>query len=724
MTTHLALRIRFRFSWQLGILAQLLVLCFVQIATLLAASPPSLPGTVAFRNNKNWTKFDNRGFRWNITREGTVAGIADSRWLFRNGNGWERSGVPATPNTNTYARGLRLMVNGSPFSAPNYRNRLIGERGISLGPWTKGSLSVTRQIYIDQKASYGRWIDTVTNTGTATKTVTLLYHSQLGNTIQKAETSSGANTIRKEDWALVTSDAVAKFPAITHVFASPGAKIRPTIRWAGKEIRYTFTVMIPPKAAVGICLFEMPRKNFDTAKKTLSAFDVDKELEKILPKTRRLLLNLAENPLILSGVGIIRPEENDTLTLHDGTEYAGTLTNATFRVKTPFGERTIPAKNVLAALLPTRNDPRIILALKDSQVVKGALMEKTVTIIPKSDKTPASPIAVPLWKVQSFAYRISPEKPEATTPDKPTVTLQKGGQLAFEPKGLDLTFLTEYGRLKLQPEQLAAITLNVPGRVSHRVTFRNGSKLSGLLLATKFTLPLASGKMLKVSRRKINGFRFSPDPKSLDDQEQIVTLRNGDVLRGKLQGKSLTIQTPNGLVTLADKDLASLVRKAFGTSTLRFHKGSTTGSLVEKTLPFQITTGPTISLYGGHVKTIAFPKPKAKPQPKPKPQPKAKPTTPPASAKVKALKAQIQARKTAIDALTGNIADLTRKMAELPARAVARRRLEVDLKKMSAQLADQQAQLKNLQAILGLTQAGEAMKRLSNERSTHYPRIN
>lgn len=790
MTVRLASQIRFRFSWQHGALALLLLLCVtssVGASKRLIASPPQIPGQVSF----NWIKNDGAGFRWDITSQGTVNdGIHDA-----------------------YDGGLSLQVNGSSFSMSGYGKLLAGGNGISIGPWKRGSLSVTRQIYIDPTIGYCRWIDLVTNTGNSEVSVPLHYRSNLGGTISQAETSSGTvnktnsgNVIQKKDWAFVTTGSSSSRPSLVHVFATPQSKIRPSLRWSSDDIYCNFTVKIPPKATVGICLFEMQRRGFGAAKTAMKEFNVNKELAKIPAKTRRLLLNMPSSLLMLGEVGLIRLDDQDTLTLRDGKEHAGTLTNATFRVKTPFGEKTIPAKNVLAALLPTRNDSRIILALKDGQVVSGSLMEETITITPKAGKTPASPIAVPLWKVHSFTYRISPEKPETITLDKPTVTLQKGGQLAFDPKGLDLTFLTEYGRLKLQPDQLAAITLNVPGRVSHQATFRNGSTLSGLLLTMKFTLPLTfSSEPVTLSRRKIQAFRFTSQPPTKEDRAQVALLRNGDTLRGKLLGDSLTIKTQNGKSTIAVKDLATLTQSATGATTLTQHKGTRlTGNLVEKTLPFQITAGPTLKLYIGHLTNITFPKPKPKPKVKPKPKPKpptppaspeidaikkkiavikarnlqsqakikalsndpaakrdqnhaqliaaeraklaegeamlknlqaqldraksAKPTPKPATTptppEIKALKAQMQTLKTAIEALTKKSAEATQKAKEMPIRAVARRRIEEYLKKIDAQLADQQAQLKNLQAQLGLTQAGEAMKRLSNERSTHYPCIN
>jgi hypothetical protein len=206
MTVRLASRIRFRFSWPHGALALLLLLCVsssVGASKRLIASPPQIPGRVTF----NWIKNDGAGFRWDITSQGTVNdGIHDA-----------------------YDGGMSLQVNGSTFSSPSgYGKLLEGGNGITIGPRKRGNLSITRQTYIDPTIGYCRWIDLVTNTGNSEVSVPLNYRSNLGSSISKTETSSGAKssgsgTIRKKDWAFVTTSSSSNRPSLVHVFATPSS---------------------------------------------------------------------------------------------------------------------------------------------------------------------------------------------------------------------------------------------------------------------------------------------------------------------------------------------------------------------------------------------------------------------------------------------------------------------------------------------------------------------
>ena len=86
-----------------------------------------------------------------------------------------------------------------------------------------------------------------------------------------------------------------------------------------------------------------------------------------------------------------------------------------------------------------------------------------------------------------------------------------------------------------------------------------------------------------------------------------VTLRNGDVLYGRILDETLTMQTRYGAATAQPSDVTELTFTPglVGPAKMHLRNGTTvTGKFVGRTIDFQITPGPKLPLFVGHVVRI------------------------------------------------------------------------------------------------------------------------
>ena len=117
-----------------------------------------------------------------------------------------------------------------------------------------------------------------------------------------------------------------------------------------------------------------------------------------------------------------------------------------------------------------------------------------------------------------------------------------------------------------------------------------------------------------------------------------MQLRNEDILAGRISAGEIKVTTANGQqVNVQGDDIAELTvpeGASVGNVRLKLQNGTTVeGVLVGKTISFQVTPGPKLDVYVGHITQIAQPKlPSAaaatRPAPAPKPKPKPKPKKP------------------------------------------------------------------------------------------------
>ena len=531
---------------------------------------------------------DGAGYRWDITSNGLVNdGTKDA-----------------------YDGGMQLTINTNYSFAWNGPGKISGDgREIEMGPFNAGGINVYRRVYVDDKKGYCRWIDIFENLGGASVNLSLQWYSNTGGSTQEIHTSGGKGQLTEKDWGVVTlSGDNNENPALVHLFASPGSKVRPKFAYKLNDdnLYTTLTVAVPAKKTIAICHIEAQRKPSADAKKFLADFNFGQELDKVPPSLRRLILNMTTGATMTVGkVELTRSDSKDLAVLRNGDEMLGDLTAAAYEVEAPFGKVHLDAGRVLGIVCPDADDATALLALSDGQVVSGKLVSGSITM----KLANGSEVSLQADKLASATYRLSKEKPYDITLARPAILLRSGAQLFFDKAALDAAFQSEYGDLKLSADDLAAIQFDTPEGGMHRAIFRNGSVLSGLMKAPTQKLKLDVGPTLTAPMSLIERITF---PTAEADRSKLAeaTLRNEDVLVGAIADKSLTVVSRSGKVTVAPGDIAEVQfqPESLGQVQIRLRNGTTvSGRLAEQAIKFKIEPGPELSLYAGHITKIVFP---------------------------------------------------------------------------------------------------------------------
>ncbi len=535
-----------------------------------------------------WNNNDGAGYRWDIystygyINSGTNSAYSNGMYLYCNNNG-------------VYSNTRQVSKDG---------------HELLLGPWSNNNITVYRRIYIDPKVGYARWIDIFTNNSGSDQSVPIRYNLNTGYSLKDVKTTTGGESLGKKDWGLVTYPSGSNAPALVHFFATRGAKEKPVLTYntGNNTMQYNMTLSIPAGETRAVCFFQAQRHPHDKAEKLLESFNLSRELQKVPANLRKILVNMSGPMVTLGSLELPRDAKNDLAVTLAGNEFLGTIINDQYTLKTFYGELSFEPNQVMGLSVPDVNDKHVLLGLVDGQVVAGEL-----TSGPLKLKLPSgSEMTLPTSKLKTIAYRVSKERPEEINTDKPAVVLRSGQQLYVNPEDAACSYLTEYGTVKLDANSMRGVQFDTPDGGLHRVIFRNGSVLSGLVTDRQMRLRLKLGRTLDIRRHLIKSFSLSYTDVDNSKLAQI-TLRNEDMLFGRVAEEELLIDTPFGEAPLKPQKIETIefFTRPVGKVKIKLHSGSTIeGKLArnKRTLKFKIEPGPELDVFVGHIVTLSIPK--------------------------------------------------------------------------------------------------------------------
>jgi hypothetical protein len=314
--------------------------------------------------------------------------------------------------------------------------------------------------------------------------------------------------------------------------------------------------------------------------------------------------------LVMGDIDLPRHEDHDLAVLRENeNEWLGRILNEQYEIGTFFGKITLPADAVAGLSVPADDEHSVQVVLLDGQLVSGKLLNGPL----RMKLTSGNEMALPTAKLATAAYAISPRRPETIAMARPTLVLRSGQHLAFRIGDLDLKYQTLCGETVLDADDLLRIEMDTPEGGLHRAIFRNGSVLSGLLLAESLKLNLDLGSLLEIRRQAVSQFILPADdvePAGLCD----LTLRNEDQLFGRIADEVLTVETQFGKVTVKPEDIDDLSvppETPLGQVAIKLHNGTTvTGKFVGESISFQVEPGPKLAVFIGNVVQMKCPGPK------------------------------------------------------------------------------------------------------------------
>jgi MYXO-CTERM domain-containing protein len=179
---------------------------------------------------------------------------------------WSTDGSMSDGLSDAYDGCYYLEVNGSRYTgAPGATTSLSG-RQIELPEVLVGGLRARRLVYVPMRGgNWARYLEIVTNPGATAVTATIAITGNLGSDFGTMiiATSSGDRVVSTADaWAITDDMDGAGDPTLGHVFQGTDPPVRATeASISGDNIRWAWSVTIPPRGRVAIMHFAMMERN-------------------------------------------------------------------------------------------------------------------------------------------------------------------------------------------------------------------------------------------------------------------------------------------------------------------------------------------------------------------------------------------------------------------------------------------------------------------------------
>ena len=147
------------------------------------------------------------------------------------------------------------------------------------------------------------------------------------------------------------------------------------LRRTTNSVYQEITLKLPARKTVALCLFQAQRRPISAAKKFLREFRPKRELSKVPPALRRIIVNMGGATLVLGNIDLPRHEKHDLAVLRNENELLGTILNDRFDLETFYGRLELPgfaqAEPVLRAYLDSiRGYQKNRYALNDEVIEK------------------------------------------------------------------------------------------------------------------------------------------------------------------------------------------------------------------------------------------------------------------------------------------------------------------------------------------------------------------
>ena len=296
----------------------------------------------------------------------------------------------------------------------------------------------------------------------------------------------------------------------------------------------------------------------------------------------------------------------DRVLLADGGRLRGAILNERYVLATPFGRMDVPAARAAGLVVGEEPNAPVQLVLLDGQVLVGTLAQAVVRLKLSTGST----LRIPVADLRAAGYRLSDARPAVNPPGGAWVILRGGERLILADAVPPLRLLPACGgeEIALSPKGVLRVDSADPNGGAHRVTFANGSTLTGELRPAKLSLKLQLGRELTIGREAI-GRLVWPSRRLRPTDAATMTLRSGDRLLGRLTHETLTVRTRFGDARLRPGDLVTATFDANQPRTVAAEQWDGVvlrGPLAEPAVTIALEPGgPTLTVSAGRIASIA-----------------------------------------------------------------------------------------------------------------------
>jgi hypothetical protein len=561
--------------------------------------------------------FRGRGF---INRPVGPGGSVNLPYMLQDNNGgnwrvYQGGWFQQNSNMPLYSQGAMLTVDGQNPNVNNNTAKLDPKTGdLVFENLNAPGCSVTRYISLDKAGGYIRYIDVFKNTTNAAKTIQVMIQSTCNYGLNGGQTVPDP---RRKDQYLGYVGQTGANQAIVEMYAGKGAKVAPQVSspQGNNMIQASVSLTLPPGKEQALMHLHATAPTQDAGVKFINDLKESSLLKSIPSALRKLIVNFRAAQDFIGDLEILRGDVLDVVELRDGDSFKGTLKEPAYDLQTFYGDVTLPPDKVIGLINVGQFRPRQLIITSDGQIIGGRLKKQTIELEMSSGQV----TQIPLTQISRAGYRKRAGEPEEWTFDKPIVLLRTGERIGVQMPQGPIDVMTRYGKLSLQPSQVASVQLQNDENNVHEIELTDGSRFAGLLTNDAFTMKLDIGggeQNVTIPTSAMVRLQLTPKVKDPDENTPVIKLSNEDQMIGSLTG-DLKMATAFDTISISAPELRSLSHSPDGGAQdvqVGLWDGTVfSGQLEETDLTCQLLCGVTIKV------PVALVQEYTQPQPRPSP---------------------------------------------------------------------------------------------------------
>lgn len=479
---------------------------------------------------------------------------------------------------------------------------------ITLGPASYKGLNISRRIAVNAKLGFCRWAEVFENPTAQKISIRAHVNFDLGGSIQFVQPLVDEKG-KKQTIGMAIGD---QEKCLGVMAAGRGSRLVPRIQpqQGGDQLDLYYEIEIPAKQTAIIVHAQAFRPSIAAARQALVDIKEKDYLAQLPAELVKKVINFRVNDQSIGDREILRGDILDVVELRSGDQLKGTLKDRSYKLETFFGPIELPAERIAAILNVGQFRPSQLIVTTDGEVFGGHLSREAICLQLSSGQT----TQIPLTQLSQAGYRKRLNELEEWKLDQPMLFLRDGQRMTIVPPTTDLDVSTRYGRLRLRPEMLAAISFEIEESAVHEIRLRDGSHFAGLVENDTFAMQLTgapAGQPVKASAGEIQRIQFSPAPADPDEMTPTMHLAGGDLLVGTLTG-NLKLETLFDTITVNCAQIKRLSKLPTGTGDAQatlWDDSILRGQLRGTKLKFQTSSGAEMELGLGTIEEYIQPKP-------------------------------------------------------------------------------------------------------------------
>lgn len=530
---------------------------------------------------------DDQGIRWDVQNDGSIADGGND--LYDGG-------------------GHLYLDNNFQFMAAGAAQFSRERNEVVLGPISYRDLNVSRRIAVNAKLGFCRWAEVFENPGAQKMSVQLRVHFDMGGSIQFTQPYADEKRNRQTIGMAIGDQR----HCVGVAAAGHGSRLVPRFepQQGGDQFNMYYELEIPPKQTAVIVHAQVYRQQFAAACAILNEIKDKEYLAQLPADLQKKVVNYRVGDSAVGDLEILRGELSDVIELRGGDVLRGRIAQPAYRLQTFYGPLDLPIDRVVSLINVGDFRPRQLLVMRDGEVFGGELAESDLAM----KLSGGQEMRVPVRQISRMGYHRRAGDSEDWTFNRPMVFLRSGDRMEVKMPEADLAVCTRYGVLKLKPQIIASIGFAGEEQPVHSVQLVDGSRFAALVMADSYEVELATQAATQPVRfpaASLAQLQFNTKVSEPDDSTPMMTLANGDVLSGTLQGQ-LQLETEFDTLAISSgeiKRLASLKTSPADVQIVLWDESVVAGQLREPVLDFLSNCGVSMRIPAALVEDYTQPRP-------------------------------------------------------------------------------------------------------------------